>query len=115
MIRKTIIFTFFIYILQISMLHGHAPSNVILEFDKETHILEVKFDHNVRDIVQHYVEEVNVLLNGKEIIIQTLNRQDNVNGGLLVYKIIDAKPDDRIRVQLKCSRGGNKSDVIQVE
>ena len=93
MSRKTIILAFLIFILQIAILYGHAPSDVILAFDKDTHILEVKFNHNVRDITQHYVNEVKVLLNGKEIIVQTLNRQDSIQGGLLVYKIIDAKPD----------------------
>ena len=78
-------------------------------------MLEVKYDHKVGDANQHYVIEVKIQLNEKEIIVQSLSSQDDNNSGSLIYKIIDVKPGDEIKVQLKCSRAGGKSASIKIE
>ncbi len=113
--RKIIILTVLLSFIQILILYGHAPSVVTLDFNKKTRILEVKYDHRVRDATQHYVIEVKVWLNEKEIVIQSLSSQDDLDGGLLVYKIIDAKPGDEIHVQVRCNRAGNNSASIKIE
>ncbi|MBN2030059.1 hypothetical protein JW824_07410 [bacterium] len=113
--RKTVIFIVLLLFIQISISYGHAPSAVTLDFNKETSMLEVKYEHSVRDVTQHYVIEAKVQLNGKEIIVQFLSSQEDLNGGSLVYKIIDAKPGDEILVQIRCNRAGSKSTSVKIQ
>ncbi len=113
--RKTIIFTILLLFFHLSISYAHAPSAVMLNYNKETSILEVKYEHNVRDATQHYVIEAKVQLNEKEIVVQLLSSQEDLNGGSLFYKIIDAKPDDEIYVQVRCNRAGSKSASITIE
>jgi len=113
--NKITVLAFLVLWIQIHLLYGQAPSNVILDFNKETRFLDVKYEHQVGDATQHYIAEVKILLNEKEIIVQSLISPDDNNGGSVVYKIIDAKPGDEIKVQLKCSRAGSKSASVRIE
>ena len=94
---------------------AHAPAKVNLSLDEENTILHVRFEHRVRDAAQHFVYRVTVRLNDKEIIDQTLGRQDDETGGSLLYRIAEAKPGDTIEVRVRCNKGGSKTGKITVE
>lgn len=98
-----------------SLLPAHPASEINLEFNKETHLLTVDFAHKVKDAEKHFILEVIVNLNKEEIITQKLAKQDNTENGSLVYKIIDAKPGDKIKVSIKCNKIGKKSTEITIE
>ncbi|MDA3812632.1 MAG: hypothetical protein PF570_00095 [Candidatus Cloacimonetes bacterium] len=98
-----------------SLLLAHPASEVNLEFDQETSILTVNFDHKVKDAEKHFIFEVIVYLNKEDIIEQKLAKQDNIENGSLVYKIIDAKSGDTIKVRTNCNKTGKKSVTITIE
>ena len=98
-----------------SLLMAHPASEVNLEFNKETSILTVNFAHEVKDAEKHFIFEVKVYLNKEEIIEQIIEKQDNVENGSLIYKIIDAKSGDKIKVRTNCNKTGKKSATIEIE
>ncbi len=98
-----------------SLLMAHPASEVNLEFDKETSMLTVNFTHEVKDAAKHFIFEVKVYLNKEEIIEQKIEKQDNVETGKLVYKIIDARSGDKIKVRTNCNKTGKKSATLEIE
>ena len=97
------------------MAAAHSPMKVDLAFDKDTAVLRVKFEHRVRNAKDHFVYLVRVRLNKKDVIEQSLNLQDNENGGSLIYKLNEAKPGDTVEVRLECVKGGSKTGKIKIE
>ena len=97
------------------ILTAHPASQVDLSFDKETSLLTVDFMHKVSDADDHYIFEVIVYLNKEEIITQMVEKQDTNEGGSLVYKIIDAKVGDTLRVKTNCNKSGKKSGELEIE
>ncbi len=98
-----------------SLLVAHPASNVNLEFDQETSILTVNFEHKVKDAEKHFIFEIIVYLNKEVIIEQKIERQDSMENGNLVYKIIDAKSGDKIKVRTNCNKTGKKSATLEIE
>ena len=96
-------------------LFAHPASQVSLEFERETSILKVGFSHKVSNADKHFIFEVNVYLNTNEIITQKLEKQETADGGELVYRIIEVKPGDKIKVQTNCNKTGKKSAEITIE
>lgn len=97
-----------------SVVWAHPASEVVLDFDQETSILNVSFSHQVKDAENHFIYEVKVFLNKDEIIEQKLVKQEKSEGGELIYKIIEAKPGDIIKVQTTCNKIGKKSTEIKL-
>jgi len=97
------------------LLSAHPAKEVTLSFDQETSILSVNFVHKVKDTEKHFIEEVTIYLNKEQIILQTITKQDNLESGVFVYKIVEAKKGDNIKVVTKCNKFGKKSAEIVIE
>jgi hypothetical protein len=97
------------------VLGAHPASQVDLAFDKETSLLTVDFAHKVSDSADHFIYEVTIYLNKDEIITQKIEKQETTDGGNLVFKIIDAKPGDKISVKTNCNKSGKKSGELEIE
>ncbi|MFC1887407.1 hypothetical protein ACFLYK_01210 [Candidatus Cloacimonadota bacterium] len=104
-----------VFVALISILNAHPASDVEMTFDKETSILTVNYIHKVSDAEKHFIFETTVYLNKEEIITQAIQMQDTLEGGQLVYKIIDAKPGDKILVKTNCNKSGKKSGELVIE
>jgi hypothetical protein len=104
-----------VFIFASSLLLAHPASNVELEFNQETSILTVNFEHKVKDAGKHFIFEIIVYLNKEEIIEQKIEKQDSADSGIVLYKIIDAKPGDKIKVRTNCNKTGKKSAEIVIE
>ena len=99
-------------------LYSHPASKMNAVFDIEKSLLNIDFDHQVKDRMQHFIFVVSVELNGKEIINQKLHSQEDLLKGSLVYKISDAKAGDKLTVKARCNKGGITNfdlTVIQAE
>ena len=98
-----------------SLLVAHPASNVTLEFNQETSILTVNFDHKVKDLEKHFIFEIIVYVNKEVIIEQQIQKQDNLETGSLIYKIVDIKLGDKIKVRTNCNKTGKKSATLEIE
>jgi hypothetical protein len=94
---------------------GHPPSGMTARFDTDEHLLTVTVMHSVKDAAKHYIDEIEVDLNGKQMIKQQFNRQTDMKLQEVVYKVIDARVGDKIKVTADCNISGKKSLEITVE
>ena len=91
---------------------SHPASKVTLS--AEGKVLHVTVNHNVSNPENHYINEILVFLNDKEIIKQIfLMQTDNIQK--VSYTIPSLKPGDKVTVKTNCSRGGKRSGTITVE
>jgi len=107
--------TFPIILLLTYILHAHPASMVRLNFDKAKMRLEVKFTHKVSDNKDHFIDDVKVLINEKEIINQMPIKQETKKGGIFIYKIPSAKKGDKVKVVTKCNKFGKRSASIGIK
>lgn len=92
-----------------SQAFSHPASKVILSIEgKQVHIT---VNHNVGNSENHYINEVLVFLNDKEIIKQIFFMQTN-NMQKVSYTIPSLKPGDKVTVKTNCSKGGKRSGTI---
>lgn len=95
-------------------LFAHPASNVEVSYDVETQILNVSFEHKVKDADDHFIFEIKVYNGKKEIITQEISRQETLEGGSFQYKLIDVKPGDKLKVRTNCNKTGKKSATIVI-
>lgn len=94
---------------------GHPPDGVTAKFDTGELLLTVNVMHGVKDEAKHYVDEIEVEVNGKKMIEQKFGRQTDMKVQEAVYRIIDAKVGDKIKVTAACNITGKKSVELTVE
>lgn len=112
--RKNIIFLFLVILFLMFSVQAfsHPASKVTLL--TEGKVLHVTVNHNVGNPENHYIKEILVFLNDKEIIRQIFFMQtDNMQN--VSYTIPSLKPGDKVTVKTNCSRGGKRSGTITVE
>ena len=96
-------------------LQAHPAGNVKAEYNATTQLLSVSFAHKVRDAADHYIVNVTVQVNGKKAIEQVLSRQENPDGGTLVYKMVGLNKGDKLSVATDCNKGGKRTANITIE
>ena len=97
---------FFAFFVLSAIAYAHPPSDIKITFDPKTKMLNAVIMHNVSDPGKHYIKEVDVSLNGKEIIQQSISRQDNFDSQTVNYFIPDVKVGDVLSVEGHCSISG---------
>jgi hypothetical protein len=100
------LFGFFIFFGLSTQAYAHPPSDIKITFDPDTKILSAVIFHDVSNPSKHYIKKVDVGLNGKEIIQQSISQQDNFDSQTVNYLIPDAKAGDSFSVEGYCSISG---------
>ncbi len=88
---------------------AHAASDLRASYKASSQTLELSFDHSVRDPQNHYIQSIEIRLNGTMIISQVASAQDTASGGEYIYKIPNLKKNDKIEITLICNKSGKKT------
>ncbi|MCK9616130.1 MAG: hypothetical protein M0R48_11680 [Candidatus Omnitrophica bacterium] len=94
--------------------YAHPPSDIKINFDPDTKMLNAVISHNTSNPVNHYIKKVDIGLNGKEIIGHLISREDNNETQTVSYLIPDAKAGDILSVEGYCSISGKLKKEITV-
>jgi hypothetical protein len=114
--RKIALFVAFLILFALaSTAYAHPPSDIKITFDPNTKTVTAVIMHDVSNPLNHYIKKVDVGLNGKEIIEQSISRQDNNDSQTVNYFIPDIKDGDKIFVEGHCSISGALKKEIVVE
>ncbi len=97
-----------------SALFAHPATEIKAKFALPAKNLVLTYLHTVKDNAQHFISEVKIELNGKNIITQNLSMQDNKISGDLMFKIPEAKEGDKITIKTKCNKIGNKEYTLTI-
>ena len=118
MIKKKLLYIFvifFIGILTLITINGkaHNPSNMSLSYNSNTDVLSVTITHNVADPNSHYIESVEIKLNGSTIINQPYSSQPSTSTFTYQYNIT-AGVGAPIQVTATCNQVGSITRSITV-
>jgi len=111
--RKAGLFAFVFIFIFAAAAYAHPPSDIIITFDAQTKMLHAVIMHNTSNPINHYIAQVDVGLNGKEIITHYISHEDNNLSQTVSYLIPDAKEGDVLSVEGHCSISGKlKKEII---
>ncbi len=111
---KKIIFIILFTALVCSLAIAHPASKVDISYDNQNQQVEVKIIHMVGDVTKHYIKNAKIYLNGKEIINQHAKSQVNKKMQHFLYKVIDVKKGDKVKVEVKCNKHGTRTESINI-
>jgi len=111
--KKTAIFLIISFFM-CSLAYAHPPSDIKITYDSKTKILKAVIMHNVSDAKKHFVNKVDVGLNGREIIAHAISQQDNNIIQTVSYLIPDAKAGDKLSVEAYCNLSGKLEKQVKV-
>lgn len=103
-----------LFTVSVPVTSAHTPADVTIEYDFEQQVLNVTISHFVSDPNTHYIERVEILLNGEDHSNYTYTSQPTNNEFTYTYSVT-AEDGDTIDVTAFCSIAGSASDSIVVE
>lgn len=112
--KKIIMFLILIFF-TVSSACAHPPSDMKITYDLKARVLKAVIMHNVSDSKKHFIREVDIGLNGKNIISHAISRQDDIPSQTVIYRIPDARIGDVLSVEAYCSISGKLKKEIKVE
>jgi len=95
-----------------SLAYAHPASEVVLTLDAGTKELSVNITHQVSNPERHYIDQVNIMVNGKAVINEVLTKQTTAAGETLKFPLPDVNSGDIINVDTHCNKGGNLANEI---
>ncbi|OGI11390.1 MAG: hypothetical protein A2Y40_05965 [Candidatus Margulisbacteria bacterium GWF2_35_9] len=95
-----------------SVVFAHPPSKVNLSVS--SNVLAVIADHEVKQPKKHFIYEITVKLNRKDIISQTLSEQIGHTQSVS-YTIPSLKKGDQLTVQASCNKFGSKKATLVIK
>jgi hypothetical protein len=84
------------------------PTDVKLSYDVEKHMLHIEAQHPSHKLDKHFLRRVRVMVNDAEAKEFRYTRQDEPSRFVKDIEI-EAKPKDKIIVEIICSEGGSKT------
>ena len=100
---------------QTKSVYAHPPSDILITYDTAIKTLKAVITHQVSNPQNHFINKVDVSLNGQEIIEHKLSRQDNNIDQAVSYLIPDAEAGDTISVEAYCNISGTLKREIEVK
>ena len=94
---------------------AHAPKGIEADFDIEENLLRLVVSHDTKDASKHFVDKIEVKLNGEKIIEQEFASQQDKAVQEVIYRIIDAGVGDKIEIVAGCNISGKKKATLTVE
>ncbi|MCM8816464.1 MAG: thiosulfate oxidation carrier complex protein SoxZ [Candidatus Omnitrophica bacterium] len=93
----------------------HPPSDIVGSFDSQTKLLKAQIKHASSNPGRHYIERVEIFLNGKQIISHKISKQADASEQSVTYQITDIKKGDKLTVEAYCNISGVMKKTIEVE
>jgi len=111
---KKIIFVLCGFLIMSQLAFAHPPSDIKIDFDPKTKLLSAVITHPVSNPKSHYIQKVDIGLNGKEIKTMTFKEQDANLEQVIAQPVPEAKPGDVLGVEGYCNQSGKLEKEIKV-
>ncbi len=103
-----------IIVLTFSTSFAHPPSKIQINSSLEEKTISIEVEHKVRG-KDHFINFLEVLLNGKSIIKQNCSEQLTDEIQKFVYLIPELKEGDRVTIIAKCNKFGDLKREFSVK
>ncbi len=117
------IFALFFIFFTITIIFAHPPSNIIITYDNANDSINVVVKHNILDSKEkdpntHYINSIDLTINGKAIKTNTFTKQDTVEEQTTTFDKLNLNidnKDNKITIKATCNLGGSKSSNIVIK
>jgi hypothetical protein len=111
--KKMFICIFFV-LLSVSSVSAHPPELTDVSLKRDTHTLHISAEHNVYDPAVHYIKEIRVSRNGKNIITDVFSEQKDASVFEKEYVIRGLEEGDVLAVDVSCNVFGSSRGMLTV-
>lgn len=98
-----------------SKVYAHPPSEIKAAYDTKTKTLTATIFHPVSNPQTHFINKVEIFLNGQVVIEQKISRQENNAQLNVVYAIPDATVGSVVTVEAYCNINGKLKQEIKIK
>lgn len=107
-------FLFFALTLFVSVsLHADPAKKVNLKYNNRT--LTVQVVHPVKDVANHFIEQIIVNVNGKDVKTLKFDKQSSKENAALELKIPEIKSGSDVKVTTRCNKFGKKTGKLKIK
>jgi desulfoferrodoxin (superoxide reductase-like protein) len=101
------------------LVFAHPPKEVALSYDTASKMLTITVNHQIKqslvsDPSRHYIKEISILVNNKNVVIADYSSQQSDDGEKIIIQL-KANSGDKITVGAACSIAGNKTSELTVK
>jgi desulfoferrodoxin (superoxide reductase-like protein) len=114
MSRKVLFLILSFVFVGVSSVFAHPPTDIKISFDNKTKILKAEIIHPVSNPQKHYIYKVDVSINDKEVISQTMKLQADNNAQTVQYLLPDVAAGDKVSVEGYCNLSGKLEKEMKV-
>ena len=104
----------FLFLVSVS-LTATPPSDIIITFDLANKTVTANIMHEVKDVLDHYINQIIVKLNGKKIITQLASTQTSNEAQTVIYVIPGLKIGDVVSIDADCIKYGDLTKEATVK
>ena len=76
--------------------------------------LKIVADHPVRDVKKHYIDQIVVSVDGKEVKVIKPTEQSTIQAETIEVVITEVKPGSVVQVKTHCNEFGTKSAKLKL-
>jgi hypothetical protein len=109
----------FILLIIVAMLpmavFAHAPKKVNLSYDSESGILSISVTHPVKDVEDHLIDPIVIMVNDVEVKKLNYKSQSSLENHEIEVELPDLKPGDIVKVKAVCNKLGSKTGKLEIK
>ena len=94
---------------------AHAADDIKMVPSLNEGIFSVRVEHNTNNLEKHFINKIEVTVNGKLLIVQEFLKQRDKNAQEAIYVMPSLKAGDELVVKATCNLGGVKSGTFKIE
>lgn len=90
------------------------PKKVTLTYNQESKKLKVVALHPVKDVEEHFIDEIVISVDGNEVKKLKLKKQSNAKTEEIELAIPEIKKGSEISVKARCNEFGSKTETLKL-
>jgi desulfoferrodoxin (superoxide reductase-like protein) len=94
---------------------AHPPKKVTLSYEKETGLLTIAAMHPVKDVNDHYIITLEVMVNGETVKTAEYKSQTSPESQDKTIELPDLATGDEVTVKAACNKFGSKTQSLTIE
>jgi desulfoferrodoxin (superoxide reductase-like protein) len=112
---KKIILTGLVLAFGLAFVKADPAKKVMLSFDKSTNKLKIVAEHPVKNVNDHYIDLINISVDGKDVKEIKLKKQSSPENETLEIVLPEIKQGSKVEVKTRCNQFGKKSGKLEVK
>ena len=105
----------FVFVLLVLSAAAHPPKKITLKFDVKTQELDVKIDHSVKNMNEHFIKKIVVKVNGTEVLSKDYSKQKDMKADVYRITLKNVNAGDEVELTASCNKWGKKSKKLVVK